>query len=134
MGKEIHFKTREQMELSHSQVLPDFHIRFDQLMNQSTASIEEFVNIIQTDADLGSKVLELVNNAYSDLSGEIKSLSRAIKLLGIQQLHILVLSHAAMACTSAAKVSSSDSRSLNFQNTGFRTISDDMAVMIDPAA
>lgn len=81
--------------------LPEIYLKFNRLMDDTTADNEDFAQVVQMDPNLSAKLLQVANSAYFGFSGEIKSVSRAIKMLGIQQLHIMVLSISAVNALSA---------------------------------
>ena len=61
------------------------------LSQSSEASIDELANIILQDYGLTSKILKIVNSVYYMGFGEVTTISRAIILLGIQNLKAMVL-------------------------------------------
>jgi len=81
--------------------LPEVYIRITQLMDDPTSDIEDFAKVIHLDPSLSAKLLKAVNSAYYGFSGEISSISRAVQLVGIQQLNIMVLSISAVTAFSA---------------------------------
>ena len=70
-------------------------------MDDPKSDIEDFARVIHLDPSLSAKLLKAVNSAYYGFSGEISSISRAVKLVGIQQLNIMVLSISAVTAFSA---------------------------------
>lgn len=76
--------------------LPDIYIKFNQLMDDPTSDNEDFAKLVQLDPSLTAKLLQVVNSAYFGFAGEISNVSRAVNMIGIQQLHIMVLSISAV--------------------------------------
>lgn len=72
--------------------LPEVYMKFTELMDDPTSAIEDFAQVIRLDPSLSAKLLKAVNSVYYGFSGEIISISRAVQLIGIQQLHHMVLS------------------------------------------
>ena len=81
--------------------LPEIYIKFNQLMDDPTADNDDFARLVQLDPSLTAKLLQVVNSAYFGLSGQINSVNRAVNMIGIQQLHIMVLSIYAVSAVSA---------------------------------
>jgi HD-like signal output (HDOD) protein len=77
--------------------LPEIYLKFRRLMDEPNSNIEDFSAVVSYDPNLTSKVLSLVNSAFFGFPGQIDSISRAINLLGIGQLHDMVLGTSAMA-------------------------------------
>ena len=128
MGIDIHLIESGQLEGANCLALPNIYLRFDRLMNQSSVNIEDFARIVQTDPGFAALVLQVVND------GEIKSLARAIKLLGIQQLHMLMLSQAAMTCVPALNNPLNSSDTSTVRNPDLRTDSAEMTLIVESAA
>ncbi len=71
--------------------LPEIYHQIRDLMTDPTADIHDFARIIRLDANLSAKILRLVNSAYYGLNEQIDDISRAVNLLGTQQLYNMVL-------------------------------------------
>ena len=65
-------------------------------MDDETSRIKNFAEVVQIDPNLAAKVLKIVNSAYFGFSGRIDTISRALNLMGLGQLHNLVLSVSAV--------------------------------------
>ncbi len=81
--------------------LPQIYLKFHALMDDSKSDIDDFARVIRLDPNLTAKLLKAVNSAYFSFAGEITSISRAVYMMGIQQLHIMVLSISAVTAVSA---------------------------------
>ncbi len=71
--------------------LPEIYQKIRRLMDDVNADIDDFGNVVKLDANLSMKLLKVVNSAYYGFTGEITSISRAVNLIGIGQLHNMVL-------------------------------------------
>lgn len=81
--------------------LPEIYLKIHALMDDSTSDIDDFARVIRLDPNLTAKLLKAVNSAYFGFAGEINSISRAVYMMGIQQLHLMVLSISAVTAVSA---------------------------------
>lgn len=81
--------------------LPDIYLKIHALMDDTTSDINDFARVIRLDPNLTAKLLKTVNSAYFGFAGEINSISRAVNMVGIQQLHFMVLSISAVSAVSA---------------------------------
>lgn len=77
--------------------LPEIYLKIQSLMDDPTSDIEDFSRVIGVDPNLSAKILQLVNSAYFGFAGSIESISRAVKLIGIGQLHMMVLGISAVS-------------------------------------
>lgn len=80
--------------------LPDVAMRVNELLNSDQATNTALEEIILHDPALTAQLLKLVNSAYYGFSGSIDTVSRAISMIGRQELRNLVL---ATAVTSTFK-------------------------------
>jgi HD-like signal output (HDOD) protein len=81
--------------------LPEIYLKFNQLMDDPSAGNEDFARLVQLDQSLTARLLHVVNSAYFGFAGEITSVSRAINMIGLQQLNIMVLSISAVSAVSS---------------------------------
>jgi HD-like signal output (HDOD) protein len=81
--------------------LPEIYLKIHRLMDDPTSEIDDFAAVIRLDPNLSAKLLKAVNSAYYGFSGEINNISRAVTMIGIQQLHIMVLSISAVTAVSS---------------------------------
>ncbi len=81
--------------------LPEVYLKINQLIDDPTSDIDDFARVIHLDSNLSAKLLRAVNSVYYGFSGEVSSISRAVQLVGIQQLHVMVLSISAMTAVSS---------------------------------
>jgi HD-like signal output (HDOD) protein len=81
--------------------LPEFYLKISQLIDDPASDVDDFARVIRLDPNLSAKLLRVVNSAYFGFSGEISSISRAVSMLGVQQLYIMALSISAVTAVSA---------------------------------
>lgn len=80
--------------------LPEFYFKISQLMDDPASDVDDFARVIRLDPNLSVKLLSVVNSAYFGFSSQISSINRAVSMIGIQQLHIMVLSISAVTAVS----------------------------------
>ncbi len=77
--------------------LPEIYLKIRRLIEDEHSEIDDFAEVIIVDPDLSTRVLRLVNSAYFGFPEPVDSITRAINMIGIDQLHNLVLSASAMS-------------------------------------
>ncbi len=80
--------------------LPEIYLKIRRLMQDPTSEIDDFAEVIRIDPSLSVAVLKLVNSAFFGFSGQIDSISRAVNMIGIGQLHNMVLSISSISALS----------------------------------
>jgi HD-like signal output (HDOD) protein len=83
-------------DLDHLVSLPDICIRVNQLMGSGNYSSSQVAEIISQDVDISARLLRLVNSSFYGLASKIETLSRAITLIGADELRNLVMAATAM--------------------------------------
>ncbi len=71
--------------------LPDVYVRLREVMLSPDSSMEDIANVIVYDPAITTRILKFINSPYYGLVGQIDTMTHAISLLGIQQVHDLVL-------------------------------------------
>ena len=71
--------------------LPDVYIRLRALLDYEDASMADVANLIAHDPGLTARLLRMVNSAFFGFAAKIETVSRAVGLLGTQQIHDLAL-------------------------------------------
>ena len=71
--------------------LPDIYIRFKNVVDSPDSSMADVAEIIAHDPSITARLLKLVNSPFFGLVSKVDTITRAINLLGIQQVHDLVL-------------------------------------------
>lgn len=71
--------------------LPDIYLRVRDLLDDPSASFEDMAKVVSVDPNLTSRILRIANSAFYGFPAEIESASRAMTMLGTQQIHDFVL-------------------------------------------
>lgn len=77
--------------------LPEVYLKVRRLVDDPNSDIYDFAEVISIDPNLSSRVLKVVNSAYFGFPEPVDSISRAINLIGIGQLHNMVLGISAVS-------------------------------------
>ncbi|OMH29513.1 HDOD domain-containing protein [Motiliproteus sp. MSK22-1] len=75
--------------------LPDAVIRANELLESDQAGADEIGEVIGHDPALSAKLLRLVNSAFYSFPSQIDTVSRAITLIGINELRSLIFASSA---------------------------------------
>jgi len=75
--------------------LPDAAVQLSALLSDPHATTAEIAEVISIDPSLSARVLRLVSSAYFGLHAPVETVSRAITMIGIRELHLLVLATSA---------------------------------------
>ncbi len=78
--------------------LPDIYIRLTSVLAEPEFSLARVAEVISRDPAITARLLRMVNSPYFGFVSKIDTVSRAVSMLGTQQVHDLVLA------TSVAKV------------------------------
>lgn len=73
---------------------PDAVLRANQLLDSPGASVEEIGEVINHDPALSARLLKLVNSAFYNFSAQIDTISRAITMIGTDELRSLIMASA----------------------------------------
>lgn len=76
--------------------LPEIYLKIRELMDDPSSRLDDFALIANTDPGLVASILKIVNSAYFGFAGQIDNISRALNMIGLGQLHDLVLSISAI--------------------------------------
>ena len=82
--------------------LPEVYVKFRSLMQDPASDIDDFAQVVSLDPNLTVKLLGVINSAYFGFTGQINSVSRAINMLGLGQLHAMVLGISALSALNFA--------------------------------
>ncbi len=77
--------------------LPEVYLKIRDLMEDPSSSIADFSRVVELDPALAARVLRMANSAFFGFSGRIDNILRAINIMGVSQLHDLVLATSAAA-------------------------------------
>lgn len=84
--------------------LPDAAIRLNTLLTDPYVTIGEIAEVVSLDPALAARLLRIVNSAYFGLRGRVDTIAKAVSMIGISELHSLVL--ATSAALAFRKISS----------------------------
>jgi HD-like signal output (HDOD) protein len=71
--------------------LPLVYQRVKQVLDDPDSSMKDLVRVIEIDPGITTRILRLVNSPFYGLPGKIETVGKAVKLLGMQQVHDLSL-------------------------------------------
>lgn len=71
--------------------LPSVYTRIREVIDAPDGSLSEVSEVIAVDPALAARLLKVVNSALYGYGGKVDSLHRAVTLLGLQQVHDMVL-------------------------------------------
>ena len=74
--------------------LPHIVSRLVQLVNDEESTLQDFEEVIRQDPALVARLLTLVNSSYFGLTRKVDSISRAVALLGMKNLHNIAVTDA----------------------------------------
>ena len=77
--------------------LPEIYLKVKKLMDDEASDINDFANVIIVDPNLSTRVLKMVNSAYFGFPEPVDSITMAINMIGISQLHNMVLGVSAIS-------------------------------------
>ena len=78
-------------DISHLVSLPDVCVRMNEVLESPVSSAMDIAEIISHDPSLTARVLKIANSSYYAFPSQIETLSRAITVIGTQDLYQLVL-------------------------------------------
>jgi len=71
--------------------LPDVYLRLREVMDSEQASMDDVARVLSLDPALVARLLKIANSALYGLPAAVETVSRAVNILGIEQVHELVL-------------------------------------------
>ncbi len=74
--------------------LPHIVTRLAKLINDEESTLQDFEEVIRLDPALVARLLTLVNSSYFGLRRQVDSISRAVALLGMKNLHNIAVTDA----------------------------------------
>jgi len=77
--------------------LPEIYLKVRRLMDDDSSGIDDFAEVIIVDPNLSTRVLKMVNSAYFGFEESVDNITLAISMIGIDQLHNMVLGATAMS-------------------------------------
>ena len=92
--------------------LPGVYLELLEYIQNPDASIKQIGNLVAQDITMTAKILQLVNSAYFSLPQKVVDPSRAVALLGIENLKAFILAIHVFSTFDDTKISKSDIDSL----------------------
>ncbi|MCU7872027.1 MAG: HDOD domain-containing protein [Candidatus Thiodiazotropha sp. (ex Lucinoma borealis)] len=83
-------------DIDHLVSLPDICIKVNQIMGAANYSATQVADIIIQDTDISARLLRLANSALYGQQARVETLSRAVAILGADELRNLVMATSAM--------------------------------------
>lgn len=85
--------TPEQLALEVENLfsLPEVYFKVKKTIDHPSSTVNDVANIVIQDPNITARILRMVNSAFFGFATEIESISRAINIMGMAQLHDLVL-------------------------------------------
>ncbi|MGH8671292.1 MAG: HDOD domain-containing protein [Burkholderiales bacterium] len=74
--------------------LPTVYLRVKEVVEDPQSSLVDLTKVIATDPGLTARMLRIVNSPFYGHAGKVETVSRALNILGTQQVHDLVLATA----------------------------------------
>jgi putative nucleotidyltransferase with HDIG domain len=71
---------------------PDVWFRFNEAVNSNSSTIHDIAEIIKTDPSLVANVLKVVNSPFYGIRNRIDTISRAISIIGMDDLYNIITS------------------------------------------
>ncbi|GAB6058779.1 HDOD domain-containing protein [Desulfonatronum parangueonense] len=70
---------------------PDIYFKIREVLDNPKSSAQDIANVVNTDIGFSAKLLKLVNSPFFGFSSTIDSVSRAVSLVGVQEISTLAL-------------------------------------------
>ncbi len=70
---------------------PDIYVQIQEVLNDVNSSAEDIAKVVSRDIGLSAKLLKLINSPFYSLSQKVDSISRAVSLLGSNEVSSLAL-------------------------------------------
>ena len=83
-------------DLAEKISMPDVYLKIRYLMGNPSTKIEDYVALLQADSILAIRIIRIANSHYFGFNRKADDLYDAISLIGIMQLHDLMLSSLCM--------------------------------------
>ncbi len=78
-------------DISQIATLPEITLKVIQLVDDPESTASALSDVIMHDPALGARILKIVNSGFYGLPGEIRSISQAIRLIGLNALKIIAI-------------------------------------------
>ncbi|WP_428609944.1 HDOD domain-containing protein [Sedimenticola sp.] len=71
--------------------LPAAYTRLQEVMASEDSSMKDVADVVSLDPALAARLLRIANSAYYGLPSQVETITRAVNILGTQQIHDLAL-------------------------------------------
>lgn len=71
--------------------LPAAYTRLQEVMASEESSMKDVADVVSLDPALAARLLRIANSAYYGLPSQVETITRAVNILGTQQIHDLAL-------------------------------------------
>ncbi len=71
--------------------MPAVYARLREVMDQEGSTMSDVAEVVSLDPALSARLLRIANSAYYGLPAQVDTITRAASLIGVQQIHDLVL-------------------------------------------
>ena len=88
---------QELREITELISLPEVYLKVRELMDDPDSDVNDFADVIRVDPNLASRLLRVVNSAFFGFTEPVDSIARAVNMIGIGQLHNMVLGISAIS-------------------------------------
>jgi HD-like signal output (HDOD) protein len=83
-------------DMAESISMPVIYLDIRKLILQADSSIQDYVSLIEHDSMLSIRIMRIANSEFFGFSRKVENLNQALNLIGIIQLHDLLLSSLCM--------------------------------------
>ena len=98
---------------------PDVWFRFNEAVNTPSTTIDSIAEIVKTDPSLVANVLKVVNSPYYGIRNQVDTISRAITIIGLDDLYGIITS--IVAVNSFSKIATTLVKPATFWRHSFCT-------------
>lgn len=70
---------------------PEIYLKITEVLDSPTADVADIARVVEQDPALVARMLKIVNSAFYGFPGRVDSISKAITMLGINEVRMLVM-------------------------------------------
>ncbi len=70
--------------------ISETNLHFFLLKDIKDLDVDYLIDAIRQDSELSATIIEIANKNYYELTGEVTCIARAVRLIGITQLHYIL--------------------------------------------
>lgn len=98
---------------------PDVWFRFNEAVNTPSSTIQDISEIVRTDPSLVANILKVVNSPYYGIRSKVDTISRAISIIGLDDLYNIITT--VVAVNSFSKIATNLVKPATFWRHSFCT-------------